>query len=174
MVIVSLAVAIQPWLSSIYPGILVSKLVMMIGASGPGSSPLVADYVKHSSRGQASAYTGLMASLGVIFGMFVLFGLTNRMQYIDSYALAAAITMALALFEFYAIKDVRYQKNYTEHLPLAAKTKIIFSQIRKEVSSKIEITVCLVGSFCVRMLNFMSNTYINLWISSYYNRDYEA
>lgn len=58
-----------------------SKLIMAVGLAGPTASPLVADYVKNRSRGLASAYIGLMAGLGVISGIFVLFTLTNEMSY---------------------------------------------------------------------------------------------
>jgi MFS family permease len=112
-------------MSEIFPGILLTKLVMAIGLSGPASTPLVADYVKNRSRGMASAYIGLFAGIGVICGMFVLFGLTNDMSYRKSYGIAAGLTIAIAFFLLYAIKDVEYQRKHVTNLPLMTKVSII-------------------------------------------------
>jgi len=57
------------------------RSLINIGLSGPGANPLVADYVKNKSRGLASAYIGLMAGIGVIFGLFVLLGMTKELSY---------------------------------------------------------------------------------------------
>ena len=54
-IIASIAMSIQPWISQVYPGLLILRILTTCALSGPTSSPLVADYVKNSSRGVASA-----------------------------------------------------------------------------------------------------------------------
>ena len=53
--IASIAVAAQPWVHTIVPGLFVLRTLTNCGNSGPTGSPLVADYVKQESRGIASA-----------------------------------------------------------------------------------------------------------------------
>jgi MFS family permease len=51
----SLAVAASPWVSTVYPGIFLLRMLINCASSGPNGSPLVADYIKKESRGLASA-----------------------------------------------------------------------------------------------------------------------
>ncbi|CDW84867.1 mfs transporter [Stylonychia lemnae] len=168
------AMAVQPWIPSIYPGILITRSLIFIGLSGPGSSPLVADYVKNKSRGTASAYIGLAAGIGVIFGMFVLFGMTKELSYKNSYSIAAAFALSLAVFMLFGIKDVKFEKKHVVHLPLKEKIRVKFNQIKSELSTKIELPLCLLGALICRMLNVISTVYINLWLSTFFGRDQES
>ena len=143
----------------------------MIGISGPGTSPLAVDYVKNKSRGKASAYIGLFAGIGVIFGMFVMFSLTKEMPYTQSYTIEALFTFCMALFFLFAVKDGKIEKKHVEDLPFGERIKVKYHQLIDELSTKIELSLCLVGSVICRMLNLISTVYINLWISTFYGRD---
>lgn len=126
LVIGALSVAVQPWLTTIYPGVLITKLILSIGLAGPSATPLVADYVKNRSRGLASAYKGLSAGIGVIFGMFVLFSLTNEMSYKESYAIAAGVTILLAFFLLFGVKNTKYHKKHVETMTMQEKMQLIY------------------------------------------------
>jgi MFS family permease len=54
-VIAALAIMSQPFLTTIYPGLFIARLVFTCAINGPNGSPLVGDYVKKESRGLASA-----------------------------------------------------------------------------------------------------------------------
>ena len=64
------------------------------------TSPLVADYVKSESRGQAAALQIMGSLSGEVFAMMVLVGFSISMSIDESYAFAAAILAGLALVSF--------------------------------------------------------------------------
>eukprot|EP00347_Sterkiella_histriomuscorum_P013627 403363997 len=165
------AFVVQPWLSAVYPGILICRSIVQIGLSGPASTPLVADYVKQSSRGKASAYVGLLAGIGVIFGIFVMFGSTKHLPYTYSYAIEAIFTFIIAVFLLFAVQDRKIDKKHVQSMPLKERITVKSQQLKGELSSKIELSICLIGSILCRMLNVISTVYLNLWISSFYDRD---
>ena len=100
------------------------RTLINIGLSGPGATPLVADYVKNKSRGLATAYIGLMAGIGVIFGVFVLFGMTKELPYKQSYVIVALYTMSIALFLLFGVKDLNIEKKHVLNMPLKDKISI--------------------------------------------------
>lgn len=95
---------------------MIFRVLLLFGLSGPGSSPLVADYVKNRSRGTASAYVGLNAGLGVLSGMFILFGLTKELTYTVSYGIVGAITFILGLFLLFTVKNANFEKKGVKDL----------------------------------------------------------
>ena len=172
--IASIAMALQPLLTSPYPGLIILRLVMLASLSGPASHPLVADYVKQKSRGTASAYVGLMAGMGVLFGMFVMFGSTKNYSYVVSYSVSSSFTFLIALFLFFTIKNARYEKKQVQQMDLGERIKVKSAQIVVELRDKVEFSVCLIGGMLCKMLNLISTVFINLWLSSFYSRDTEG
>ena len=69
------------------------------------TSPLIADYIKNESRGQAASFQAIGSLCGEIFAMMVLIGLTINMDVGESYAFVAAITACLALVLFCLIRE---------------------------------------------------------------------
>ena len=50
-----ITISLQPFVSSVYPGLLILKVLCQSASNGPAGSPLVADYIKKDSRGIATA-----------------------------------------------------------------------------------------------------------------------
>ena len=122
--IASVAMALQPLLTSAYPGLIILRLVMLASLSGPASHPLVADYVKQRSRGTASAYVGLMAGIGVLFGMFVMFGVTRNYPYTTSYSISSSFTFLVAVFLLFTIKNAKYEQKQVQQMDLGERIKV--------------------------------------------------
>ena len=59
-----------------------------------------------------------MAGMGVLTGMFGIFTITKNMDYKLSFGISGAICFILAIFIFFAVKDVRINKKVEEHLTL--------------------------------------------------------
>lgn len=51
-----------------------------------------------------------MAGVGVLNGMFVIFGLTSKMDYKISYAISGSICILIAIALFFCISDKHYEK----------------------------------------------------------------
>ena len=68
-----LAFVLLPFMKSVYPGLLIIRILLNFSLKGPITAPLSADYIVSSTRGKAVAFTGLGAGVGAIFGVFWLF-----------------------------------------------------------------------------------------------------
>jgi len=73
--------------------------------SAPLAHPLVADYIKRSSRGKAIALAGVGMVFGEVLSMGVLFNLTKSMNYFDAFSLASAIIFMFSVFFYVSIVD---------------------------------------------------------------------
>jgi MFS family permease len=72
----------------------------MIGVtmSAPLAHPLIADYVKRSSRGKAVALAGIGLVCGEVLSMGVLFNFTKQMNYFDAFSIASLLILTFAIF----------------------------------------------------------------------------
>ena len=59
-----------------------------------------------------------MAGMGVLTGMFIVFGMTKNLDYKISFGIAGGLCFLIALFIFFAVKDVRINQKVEEHLTL--------------------------------------------------------
>lgn len=84
-----LAFAILPFIRTVYPGLLIIRIMLNFSLKGPIIAPLSADYISADTRGKAVAFTGLGAGFGAIFGVFVLFSLSKRTTYEISFFITA-------------------------------------------------------------------------------------
>jgi hypothetical protein len=44
----------------------------------------------------------------------------------------------------------------------------------REISTKVELNICFIGVFLCRILNLITTVYLNLWISTFYQRDLDG
>lgn len=114
--IASVVAASFPYVPTVWPWFLFLRIVMTLALSGPNNHPLIADYVKTRSRGLASAQTGLMAGMGVVTGMFLIFGSTQTLDYAISFGISGSFCFFLAIVLFFCIEDKRYEKKEEEGL----------------------------------------------------------
>ena len=96
---------ILPYSAPNYSNLMVIRCVIAITMSAPISHPLVADYVKRSSRGKAIAFAGVGIVLGEVFSMGILFNLTKSMNYYDAFAIAAGLIFMFSMFFLVALKE---------------------------------------------------------------------
>lgn len=117
--------------------------------------------------------------------MFVIFTLTKDLDYKLSFGIAGAFCFLIAVFIFFAVKDVRINKKIEDHLTLRYlklslrflyRERISFktSQGWSEIKSKSELPISFIGIMLCRMNNLISTVYVTLWISSFYSRDAEG
>jgi VIT1/CCC1 family predicted Fe2+/Mn2+ transporter len=70
------------------------------------SNPLIADYIKHDSRGMATALVGVSSSLGALIGIKFIFGELKELDYSQSTKIVSLINFIVALFLLIGIKDL--------------------------------------------------------------------
>ena len=79
------AFLITPYITSIYPGLLLIRIALNFSVKGPLTAPLAADYITKETRGKAVSLEGFGAGCGAVFSVFVLFGLTKSSNYVTSF-----------------------------------------------------------------------------------------
>ena len=85
--------------------LIILRCAIGVTMSAPLANPLIADYVKRSSRGKAIALGGVGMVFGEVFSMGILFNMTKSMSYFDAFAIASAIIFLFSLFFLYSVVD---------------------------------------------------------------------
>jgi len=167
----AVAFAILPFINSVYPGLLLIRIMLNFSLKGPITAPLSADYVVSSTRGKSVALTGLGAGIGAIFGVFVLFSMTKKTSYRISFFITAACYLCFAFFMLFTVKDIKKDNRESSYV------SSFFSWTRlKETTKKVwkisrtsrDINLSYYGSFVTRMGDILSILFMNIWIASFY------
>lgn len=97
----SIFVFIIPYTApSVFPGLLLVRMMITTCFSAPASNPLLADYVHKDSIGKAAALIGLGYVVGEVIAMAVLFRVTEPMSEYNAFltvAIVGAVSSTLFL-----------------------------------------------------------------------------
>jgi len=98
-----------PYSAPDYNILMVMRIFVAVFMSAPIQHPLIADYVKRSSRGKTVALAGVGIVLGEVFSMGILFNMTKSMNYYDAFAITASIIFAFSMFFLYSVKEPDFE-----------------------------------------------------------------
>jgi len=101
----SLVFFVIPYSAPNYNLLLACRCAIGVTMAAPVSHPLIADYVKRSSRGKAVALNGIGNVVGEVFAMGVLLNMTKSMSYYDAFAVAATFVFVMSIFFLMSIKE---------------------------------------------------------------------
>lgn len=96
-----------PYTAPNYNYLIIARCVIGVTMAAPVSNPLIADYIKRSSRGKAVALNGIGFVFGEVMSMGVLFNLTKTMSYYKAFALTAGIIFFFSFFFLITVRDPR-------------------------------------------------------------------
>lgn len=82
------------------------------------TQPLLADYVKHNSKGFAGGITSLLSGFGAIFAVFVLMKMRGIVSFEETYFIAAGLSLFVSIFCLYGVKNVVVEnsKNFMDRM----------------------------------------------------------
>lgn len=158
-------------MNSVYPGLLLIRIMLNFSLKGPITAPLAADYVVSSTRGRAVALSGFGAGIGAIFGVFILFSMTKRTSYRTSFFIAAICYFCFALFMLFTIKDVKQDQregSYVSSFFSWTRLKDTTKKVWKISRNSRDINLAYYGSFVTRMGDILTVLFMNIWIASFY------
>ena len=159
--------------------------------AAPIAHPLIPDYIKRSSRGQAVAMTGIGFVFGELFSMGILLNFTKSMSFKESFAITSALILFFAIYFLITIKEpdlkqIRNKISYSEgdavidtHRSPKSSTLTfddlsLFQKIRSltlittnELKKNPLLTICMVGATITKLLSVLFSTYLILWIQSF-------
>jgi hypothetical protein len=59
-----------------------------------------------------------MAGIGVLTGMFIIFGATSSLDYKLSFSISGGFCLIVAFYLLFAISDIHYERKTEIHLPI--------------------------------------------------------
>lgn len=86
------------------------RIVINFANALTNNNPLVPDYIRHESRGIATALASLSGSLGALISVKFLFGELKEWDYAWSSCTVGSINLVVALFMLYGVKDISKTK----------------------------------------------------------------
>lgn len=93
-------------MSNVYPSLVLVRLIFSNGICAVTTQPLLADYVKHTSKGFCGGISALLSGSGAIFSVFVLLGLRSYVSIGEIYFITAGFSIFVAVFCLVGVKNV--------------------------------------------------------------------
>lgn len=181
-----------PYTAPSYNYLLVARCAMGFTMAAPIQHPLIPDYIKRSSRGQAVAMTGIGFVFGELFSMGILLNFTKSMSFKESFAITSVLILIFSLYFLITIKEPDFKQirnninaNYSqnavidthrspksstltfEDLSLFQKIKSLTLITVNELKKNPLLMICMVGATITKLLSVLFSTYLILWIQSF-------
>lgn len=104
--LIGLSLFLYPLARHVYPNLLLVRLIFSNGICAVTTQPLLADYVKHDSKGFAGGMTSFLSGCGALFAVFCLTNLKFFMALGEIYYVTAGFSVAVAFFCLFSVKNV--------------------------------------------------------------------
>ena len=102
----SIFVFIIPYTApSVFPGLLMARMMITTCLSAPNSNPLLADYVHKDAIGKAAALIGLGYVIGEVIAMAILFNVTKPMSEYNAWMTVAIVGAVCSTFFLFLVKE---------------------------------------------------------------------
>jgi len=99
---------------SVYPWLLIVRILFTICISAPSSNPLLADYVHREAIGKAAAFIGLGFVIGEVLSMGVLFNITKHFTPEYAFLTAAATGTVFSVGFIFLVKEPQLRHSAKE------------------------------------------------------------
>ncbi|KAG0784818.1 hypothetical protein G6F62_007203 [Rhizopus arrhizus] len=174
LLIMGLAIVCYPHVTTVYPSLLILKLVFSIGSSG-STAMMVAMMmeVAHGKGGLVSGCIGIASGLGATFAALCLFmvpayltiaypGANRGITY--SHSAIGGTTMGLAIILFFCMPKDAYRRAPENHL------KAFGVKLYRGILAGREPRIALgyVSSFFARADEVIITNFLSLWVQQYY------
>lgn len=94
-----------PYTAPSWTYLVIARCAMGLTMAAPISNPLIPDYIKRSSRGQAVAMAGIGFVFGEVFAMGVLFNITKKMSFKNAFAITAGIITLFGICFLFTVRE---------------------------------------------------------------------
>jgi MFS family permease len=90
---------------SVFPSLLIVRMLITTTLSAPNSNPLLADYIHKDAIGKAAALIGLGYVVGEVIAMAILFPVTKKMNEYNAFLTVAIVGAACSIFFIFLVKE---------------------------------------------------------------------
>lgn len=107
-ILIGLSFILYPLVGSVYPNLILVRLLFSNGICSVTTQPLLSDYVKHTSKGFCGGISAFLSGCGALFGVFVLMGMNNYlgMSYKNIYFITGGMSIFVAVFCLFGVKNM--------------------------------------------------------------------
>lgn len=169
LLLMGLAVCLYPQVKSLYPGLLLLKLVFSAGSAGCTTmmAAMMTDVV-HGKGGLVSGLIGACSGLGAIFSAFVLFAVPAKLGYVTKspvqgvvvgWGIIGGCVLFMGIVLWFCLPKSKH-----------GTTEPIYIRIKKGIISGKDprISLAFVTSFFARADEIIITSFISLWVNQYY------
>eukprot|EP00924_Labyrinthula_sp_SR-Ha-C_P004077 snap_masked-scaffold_3-processed-gene-13.7-mRNA-1 protein AED:1.00 eAED:1.00 QI:0/-1/0/0/-1/1/1/0/490 len=159
--------------NTLYPGLLLSRLVYAQGASALSSmlSALLADYIEKSDMGKATGVLGLFSGFGALFSVFVLVTeLPPNICIANTYYVTGLIALGCAIFSFFSLQKLsvlRTEQNI--QIPEEKNPLILLIEGYKFARKNRHLALAYFAGFLARGDSIVTSVFVPLWVNKYYD-----
>lgn len=170
--LIALALFLYPYAGVVYPNLLLFRLIFSNGICAVVTQPLLADYVKHTSKGFCGGISALLSGLGALFAVFGLMKLSMFMSYQSIYAVTACFSLFVSVFCMFGVKNMNYTNlNSTQAKDCKTRCLSIFQKMKigiKELTSNTKLIFGVITNVQARFNSTIVTIILSLWVRKFY------
>ena len=100
---------------SVYPWLLLDKILLSLAITAPAANPLYGDYIQREHVAKGTALTGLGVVVGEVVSMGGLLQITKHMSYRMAFLLCAACAEVIAIALLFLVKEPKLREREVEY-----------------------------------------------------------
>mmetsp|Transcript_7053 Transcript_7053/g.9191 ORF Transcript_7053/g.9191 Transcript_7053/m.9191 type:complete len:813 (+) Transcript_7053:284-2722(+) len=171
---VAVGMWIMPNAGSVYPGLLLARLVYAQGVSALVSMlpALLADYIKPEYLGKASGIMGIFSGVGALFGVFVLVGQIPKNYCVENtYYIASIVPLVMSVVCFLGLQSsARLTESLQDHETGNEERNLFKTFIigLREANKQPRIGLAYIAGTLARADSAIVSIFIALWVNKHY------
>lgn len=174
--LISISMFLYPFAGSVYPQLLLIRLIFSNGICAVVTQPLLADYVKHTSKGFCGGISALLSGLGALFAVFGLMKLHYFMSYGSIYIVTACFSLFVSIFCLFGVKNMNIV-SINQNKSCGERMKSIVEKLSvgfKELKSNTKLIFGVVTNVQARFNSIIITIILSLWVRRFYEDKAEA
>lgn len=109
--LIGISLVLYPLAGTVYPNLILVRLIFSNGICAVVTQPLLADYVKHTSKGFCGGISAFLSGCGALFSVFVLMKMKDFLNYTEIYFITAGLSFFVSAFCLFGVKNIMPRTN---------------------------------------------------------------
>ena len=119
--LIGIALILYPLAGTVYPNLILVRLIFSNGICAVVTQPLLADYVKHTSKGFCGGISAFLSGCGALFAVFVLMKMKDFLNFTEVYFITAGLSFFVGAFCLFGVKNIQPRSSEAQVFSLKAR-----------------------------------------------------
>lgn len=162
--IVALSLFLFPNAGSVFPGLLLVRILFAIGSSSLATmlSIVLSEVVKESKMGYGAGLLSVSSGFGALFALFLLVGYVPPQLCVENtYYLVGTLAIVIAASLVMMLRGIVSHQSQNDTKPKLCK---LLTETAKIFVKDIKVQVACFGGFCARAGSIIVTAYVSLWV----------